>query len=130
MLLQKKNQQTSTKIIHPEKNKHTSGIPDTRRRNCTSRSNAPAGSLVRIIDRYRAVSRRGIVEFVVGRDGIVLPGAGAECLREGFAAGGTVGIGVEDGGEGVFAAGFGAAGRGEGVGGGAEEADDGPGVAA
>ena len=83
----------------------------TDARNPISGCDASHGRLERVDKRKsaRAVSVRQ-VELEVGRDAVVLARAGCQGLLEIVAGGGAVGAWVEGGGEGIFAAGEGAAG--------------------
>ena len=91
------------------------------------RRNTAGGLLVRVSDGEGAVAGRGGVELVVDCDGVVVAGAGVQGLLECVAAGPAgVRSRIEDGGEGILAAIVCAAGTGKAVGGGTDEAVDGP----
>lgn len=91
------------------------------------RRNTAGGLLVWVSNGEGAVAGRGGVELVVDYNGVVVAGAGVQGLLECVAAG-PAGIRsrIEDGGEGILAAIVCAAGTSKAVGGGTDEAVDGP----
>lgn len=104
--------------------------PGADPRRATPRRDAADGVLERILHRDTAGVVLRLAEPEVRGDAIVPAGAGPHRLDEGFAAPVAGKVCVEGGCKGVSTAKVDAVGRGKGVGGGAEEFDYGPGVAA
>lgn len=110
-----------------------SRVPHPWRAQPAGHSHAPHGRLERVFQPQGALVRRGGVEVVVERDGVVLAGAGVHELEQGQRALAAIARMTrgEERGEGDSAAIVGAAGGGQGVGGlVADDADDVPSIAA